>query len=114
VRWIPAGVDDGPFGIAIVTTGTVAARGLGVTIWMLEVDMRYGRRIRMRRPHERVLAVEEGQVVCPRRGFIDIETCFACSRFRGFQEGITEDLVCAYESVLGIADFSWAMDTTAR
>jgi hypothetical protein len=114
VRGIPAGVDDGPFGIAIVTTGTVAAGGSGVTIWMLEVDMRHDRRIRMRRPHERVLAVEEGQVVCPRRGVIDIETCFACPRFRGFQEGITEDLVCGYESVLGIADFSWAMDTTAR
>jgi hypothetical protein len=81
---------------------------------MLEVDMRYGRRIQMRKPQERVLAVEEGQVVCPHRGVIDLETCFPCSRFRGFQEGITEGLVCGYESVLGIADFSWAMDTTAR
>ena len=107
-------MDDGPFGIAIVTTGTVAAAGSGVTIWMVEVHMRYGRRIRMRKPHERALAVEEGQVVCPRRGVIDLETCFACSQFRGFQEGITEDLVCGYELVLGIADFSWAMETTAR
>lgn len=62
--------------------------------------------------HEQVLVVEEGQVVCPRRGVVDLELCFPCPRFLGFHQGITEGLVCGYESVLGIPDFSSGMDTT--
>ena len=70
------------------------------------------RRMRLMNPREQVLIVEDGQVACPRRGFIDLETCFICPRFRGFQEGVSEGLVCGYESVLGIPDFSWGMDPT--
>jgi hypothetical protein len=64
--------------------------------------------------NERVRAVEAGQVACPRRGAADVERCFLCSSFRGFQEGITEGLVCAYESVLGIPDFSPGMDVSSQ
>ena len=41
------------------------------------------------------LAVEVGQVVCPTRGAVDIELCFTCSSYRGFQGGRSERLVCA-------------------
>jgi hypothetical protein len=74
--------------------------------------MTRSRGFRLRNAHEQVLVVDEGQVSCPRRGIIDLELCFLCPRFRGFHEGITEGLVCGYESVLGIPDFSWGMDTT--
>jgi hypothetical protein len=74
--------------------------------------MTRSRGLRLRNAHEQVLVVDEGQVACPRRGIIDLELCFLCPRFRGFHEGITEGLVCGYESVLGIPDFSWGMDTT--
>ena len=40
-------------------------------------------------------AVEVGQVVCPTRGAVDIELCFTCSSYRGFQDGRSERLVCA-------------------
>ena len=71
-----------------------------------------GHRARLENRDEQVLVVEDGRVACPRRGVIDLELCFICPRFRGFHQGITEGLVCSYESVLGIPDFSWAMDTT--
>lgn len=55
-----------------------------------------------RRPHRptgHVLEVEAGQVMCPRRGPIDLEQCFACSAYRGFQEGPIERLVCASDQL---------------
>lgn len=33
-------------------------------------------------PRERRLTVEAGEVVCPRRGITDVETCFICPSFR--------------------------------
>lgn len=57
--------------------------GLGVT------------RRRPQRPAGLVLEVEAGQVMCPRGGPIDLEHCFACSAYRGFQDGPIERLVCA-------------------
>lgn len=104
----------GRFDSGIVTSGTVTTRPQWSPLEALEEDMTSGRRTRLRNSHEHALIVDEGQVACPRRGIIDLELCFLCSRFRGFQEGITERLVCGYESVLGIPDFSWGMDTTAR
>jgi hypothetical protein len=69
-----------------------------------------GRRYQLRKPHEQVLTVEVGRVVCPHRGSVDVELCFNCSQFCGFQEGGGEGLVCSYESILGIPDFSWGID----
>jgi hypothetical protein len=63
---------------------------------------------------EHVLPVAAGHVVCPRRGVCDLEVCFLCPHFRGFQEGVTEDLVCGYEFVPGIPDFTWGIDVTSR
>jgi len=72
--------------------------------------MRTFRRYRPTHRTEQVLRVGNGQVVCPRRGVIDLELCFPCTHFGGFQEGLTEDLVCEYESVPGIPDFGWRID----
>jgi len=41
------------------------------------------------------LAVEVGRVLCPTRGTVDVELCFTCSAYRGFQAGRSERLFCA-------------------
>jgi hypothetical protein len=46
------------------------------------------------RGHDRILAVEAGQVVCPRRGPIDIEHCWACPAYDGLSTGRFEGVVC--------------------
>ncbi len=40
------------------------------------------------------LAVEAGQVVCPLRGLVDVERCFFCRQYVGFQDGPVERLIC--------------------
>jgi hypothetical protein len=75
----------------------------------LEDHMMRGR-IRLDGSDEQVLAIDHGRVVCPHRGMIDLELCFLCLRFRGFQEGITEGLVCSHEAVLGIPDLDLDLD----
>jgi hypothetical protein len=46
------------------------------------------------RGHERVLAVEAGQVVCPRRGVADLESCWTCEAFDGLSMTRREGVVC--------------------
>jgi hypothetical protein len=62
--------------------------------------MRITRRDRSSDDDERILAVEAGQVMCPRRGVLDVEYCFICSAYRGLRDGHIEGLVCTgtYES----------------
>ncbi len=48
------------------------------------------------------LATEAGQVVCPRRGVIDIEHCFACSSFRGPAADDPDTIVCSPTAVPGL------------
>lgn len=43
---------------------------------------------------DRLLAVEEGQVVCPRQGIVDIERCWVCPAFDGLSAGHIEGVVC--------------------
>jgi hypothetical protein len=43
---------------------------------------------------ERVLAVEAGRVICPRRGSVDIERCWTCRDYRGLTTGRIEGLRC--------------------
>jgi hypothetical protein len=50
-----------------------------------------------RRTGERILAVEAGQVACPRRGIVDIEDCWACPAYRGLTGGHFEGLACSAE-----------------
>ncbi len=56
-----------------------------------------------RRRNERVLAVESGQVICPRRGFVDIEQCWRCPSYRGLSSGPIEGVACS-------SVFSFALD----
>lgn len=51
----------------------------------------------IRRPHERTLAIEAGQVVCQRRGIVDIEDCWTCPSYRGLSSGHIEGLICGAE-----------------
>ena len=58
--------------------------------------MRLNRAASGRRPrNERVLAVEAGRVICPRRGFVDIETCWRCPSYRGLSTEHFEGVACA-------------------
>jgi len=57
---------------------------------------------RMRPPRERVLAVEDGQVVCPRRGVVDLEMCWVCPAYRGLTTGLREGVICGTEPFLSI------------
>ena len=44
---------------------------------------------------QRVFAIEAGQVVCPNRGFMDVEDCWVCPAYRGLSTGSTEGLICS-------------------
>jgi hypothetical protein len=72
--------------------------------------VRSSRRSRPTQRYEQTLAVDDGQVSCPRQGLIDLGRCFQCPHFGGFQEGLTEALVCGYEAVAGFPDFRWGVD----
>jgi len=52
---------------------------------------------RTRPSRERVLAVEEGQVVCPRRGIVDLELCWTCPAYQGLTTTAREGVICATE-----------------
>jgi hypothetical protein len=43
---------------------------------------------------DRILAVEAGQVVCPRRGIVDLERCWVCPDYDGLSGGRVEGVVC--------------------
>lgn len=60
--------------------------------------MTFLRRNRPRADH-RILTVEAGQVVCPRRGIVDIEQCWVCPAYRGGAPGVADGLVCATEPI---------------
>lgn len=61
--------------------------------------MNFSRSPRPRQTRERVLAIEAGQVVCPRRGIVDLESCWICPAYRGLTTGHTEGLICGTEPV---------------
>lgn len=42
----------------------------------------------------RVLPVESGQVVCPRRGVVDLERCWTCSAYAGLSTTRLEGVIC--------------------
>ena len=56
---------------------------------------RFLRTILPRSNRAMTLATEAGQVVCPRRGIIDTEHCFACPSFRGPATADPETIVCS-------------------
>ncbi len=66
-----------------------------------------------RSPHRRtsvegrVLTVEAGQVVCPRRGIVDLEVCWVCPAYRGLSTGHFEGVLCGTGSGLMATVGSW-------
>lgn len=65
--------------------------------------MDFIRRRKARPRNERVLAIEAGQAVCPRRGIVDIEICWTCPAYRGMSGGHVEGLVCAMDPMAAVA-----------
>lgn len=59
--------------------------------------------------HERVLRIDRGQLVCPRRGVVDIEQCWGCRDYRGLSTGRVEAMVCG-ASPDAIASALWAVE----
>jgi hypothetical protein len=51
-------------------------------------------RISKERSADRILAVEAGQVVCPRQGIVDMERCWVCPAYDGLSAGRIEGVVC--------------------
>jgi hypothetical protein len=49
--------------------------------------------------NQRVLAVEGGQVLCPRRGVVDIEGCWVCPAYQGMS-GPMDTVVCSTKPVV--------------
>ncbi len=43
---------------------------------------------------DRILAVEHGQVICPRQGGVDIARCWTCPAYDGLSTGSCEGVVC--------------------
>jgi hypothetical protein len=60
-------------------------------------------------PPEHARRVEAGQVVCPRRGLVDIETCWTCRDYRGLSEGLVESVMCGLTED-ALASAVWALD----
>ena len=75
--------------------------------------MKYDNARRMRPPRERVLAVEGGQVVCPRRGIVDLELCWGCPAYRGLTTGPREGVICGTEPVFLSIAARWPVDHLA-
>jgi hypothetical protein len=48
-------------------------------------------------PREPGLAIESGQVVCPRAGIVDLELCWVCPAYRGLTTGPREGVICGTE-----------------
>lgn len=55
-------------------------------------------RIAKERGADRILAVEAGQVVCPRQGIVDMERCWVCPAYDGLSAGWIEGVVCKARS----------------
>jgi hypothetical protein len=46
------------------------------------------------RSRTRILSVEAGQVVCPRRGLVDVERCWVCPAYDGWRFADGEAVAC--------------------
>jgi hypothetical protein len=43
---------------------------------------------------DRILAIEDGRVVCPRRGLADLESCWTCPAYAGLSATHREGVIC--------------------
>jgi len=51
----------------------------------------------------RTLAVESGEVMCPREGPVDIERCWLCPAYDGLSAGHIEGLVCRVDRLPAVS-----------
>ena len=59
--------------------------------------------------YERALRIDRGQLVCPRRGVVDVERCWTCPDYRGLSSGRVEAMVCG-ASPDALASALWALE----
>ena len=52
------------------------------------------RRVMKLPSRHRTLAVEDGEVVCPRQGVVDLELCWVCPAYGGLSEGRVQGVIC--------------------
>ena len=71
--------------------------------------MKFNYSQRIRAPRERVLAVDAGQVVCPRRGIVDLDLCWVCPAYRGLSTGRREGVICGTEPVVLSTAARWSV-----
>jgi hypothetical protein len=51
-------------------------------------------RIRRELGYDRILPVEAGKVICPRRGPIGVERCWVCPAYDGLSGSRREGVIC--------------------
>ena len=106
----PSGGDhwDGPAGSGVGDRWPVKPRPPAATIGDKEAAMS-ARTTGRKDPSERALRIERGEVVCPRRGIVDIEACWVCPEYRGLADGRVESLVCGLSDD-SIAGAFWPLE----
>jgi hypothetical protein len=52
------------------------------------------RRVMKGPTRSRTLAVEDGEIACPRQGVIDLELCWICPAHGGSTRGGVQDVIC--------------------
>jgi len=52
------------------------------------------RRVVKEHSRDRILVVEDGEVVCPRQGVVDLELCWVCPAYGGLSGGRLQGVVC--------------------
>jgi hypothetical protein len=78
----------------LVTDGPCPHPGCDATIEPKEKAMTTARSRHVSDRPERALRIDEGRVVCPRRGVVDIARCWRCPDYRGMSAGRVEGLIC--------------------
>ncbi len=58
----------------------------------------------------RTLAVEDGEVVCPRQGIVDLELCWICPAYSGLSGGWVQGVICT----MNLADLRIGPQPTVR
>ncbi len=58
----------------------------------------------------RTLVVEDGEVVCPRQGVVDLELCWVCPAYAGLSGGRLQGVVCT----TNLADLRFGPQPTIR
>lgn len=55
------------------------------------------RRVMKEPSRYRTLAVEDGEVVCPRQGVVDLELCWVCPAYGGLSGDRMQGVICTMD-----------------